>query len=70
MVVYYADVEDLKYAQIAEIMNIPTGTVMSRLHRGRRQLRCLLADAADETGTPRMQRARSISCKWQYRACS
>jgi RNA polymerase sigma-70 factor (ECF subfamily) len=62
MVVYYADVEDLKYAQIAEIMDTPTGTVMSRLHRGRRQLRRLLADAADETGTPAMQRTRSISC--------
>jgi RNA polymerase sigma-70 factor (ECF subfamily) len=69
MVVYYADVEDLKYAQIAEIMDIPTGTVMSRLHRGRRQLRRLLADAADETGTPTMQRTRSISCNRRYRAC-
>jgi RNA polymerase sigma-70 factor (ECF subfamily) len=62
MVVYYADVEDLKYTQIAEIMNIPTGTVMSRLHRGRRQLRRLLADAADETGTPTMQRTRHRAC--------
>jgi RNA polymerase sigma-70 factor (ECF subfamily) len=68
MVVYYADVEDLKYTQIAEIMDIPTGTVMSRLHRGRRQLRRLLADAADETGTPTMQRTRSISCNRRYRA--
>jgi RNA polymerase sigma-70 factor (ECF subfamily) len=62
MVVYYADVEDLKYTKIADIMHIPKGTVMSRLHRGRRQLRRLLADAADETGTPTMQRTR-------YRAC-
>jgi RNA polymerase sigma-70 factor (ECF subfamily) len=43
-VVYYADVEDLKYTQIAEIMHTSQGTVMSRLHRGRRQLRRLLAN--------------------------
>jgi RNA polymerase sigma-70 factor (ECF subfamily) len=62
MVVYYADVEDLKYKEIAEIMDIPKGTVMSRLHRGRRQLRRLLADAAHETSTPTTRLARSISC--------
>jgi RNA polymerase sigma-70 factor (ECF subfamily) len=42
--VYYADVEELKYREIADIMHIPTGTVMSRVHRGRRHLRDLLAD--------------------------
>jgi RNA polymerase sigma-70 factor, ECF subfamily len=47
LVVYYADVQDLKYRQIAEIMHIPQGTVMSRLHRGRRQLRRLLGNVAE-----------------------
>jgi len=50
MVVYYADVEGLSYAEIAEIMDTPVGTVMSRLHRGRSQLRELLADYAAERG--------------------
>src|SRR3984957_2787036 len=45
-VVYYADVQGLPYRQIAAIMNTPTGTVASQLHRGRRQLRKLLADSA------------------------
>ena len=49
LVVYYADVQDLKYRQIAEIMHIPQGTVMSRLHRGRRQLRRLLGNVAEYT---------------------
>src|SRR5271155_6144042 len=44
--VYYADVEGLRYQQIAAIMNTPTGTVASQLHRGRRQLRRLLGDGA------------------------
>jgi RNA polymerase sigma-70 factor (ECF subfamily) len=42
--VYYADVEGLPSAAIANIMDTPLGTVTSRLHRGRRQLRGLLAD--------------------------
>ncbi len=50
MAVYYADVEGFPYKEIAEIMDTPIGTVMSRLHRGRRQLRGLLADVAKERG--------------------
>jgi RNA polymerase sigma-70 factor (ECF subfamily) len=50
MAVYYADVEGFPYKEIAEIMDTPIGTVMSRLHRGRRQLRELLADVARERG--------------------
>lgn len=46
MAVYLADVEGFAYKEIAEIMDIPVGTVMSRLHRGRRQLRDMLADYA------------------------
>ena len=50
MVVYYADVEGLAYKEIAEVMGIPLGTVMSRLHRGRKQLREMLKDVARDQG--------------------
>lgn len=50
LAVYFADVEGFAYQEIAEIMKTPIGTVMSRLHRGRRMLRELLADYAAERG--------------------
>ncbi|CAN5235066.1 N/A [soil metagenome] len=50
MAVYFADVEGFSYQEIADIMKTPVGTVMSRLHRGRRLLRDLLADYARERG--------------------
>ncbi|MBA2573934.1 MAG: sigma-70 family RNA polymerase sigma factor [Nocardioidaceae bacterium] len=50
LAVYLADVEGFAYKEIAEIMGTPVGTVMSRLHRGRGQLRALLADYALERG--------------------
>jgi RNA polymerase sigma-70 factor (ECF subfamily) len=50
LAVYLADVEGFAYKEIAEIMETPVGTVMSRLHRGRKQLRSLLADYGRERG--------------------
>lgn len=50
LAVYFADVEGFSYKEVAEILNIPTGTVMSRLHRGRKLLREALADYAKERG--------------------
>ena len=50
LAVYLADVEGFSYQEIADIMKTPVGTVMSRLHRGRRLLRDKLADYARERG--------------------
>lgn len=48
--VYLVDVEGFSYQEVADIMETPTGTVMSRLHRGRRLLREQLAEYAHEQG--------------------
>ena len=48
--VYLADVEGFSYKDIADIVEVPAGTVMSRLHRGRKLLREKLADYAKELG--------------------
>jgi len=50
LAVYFADVEGFSYQEIADIMKTPVGTVMSRLHRGRRLLRGLLSGYANERG--------------------
>mgnify|MGYP003396981511 CR=1 FL=1 len=58
LAVYLADVEGFAYQEIADIMKTPIGTVMSRLHRGRRLLRDLLAEYAKERGiTPTPSRS-------------
>ena len=50
LAVFLADVEGFAYKEIAEIMGTPIGTVMSRLNRGRTQLRRLLSDYARDRG--------------------
>ena len=50
LAVFLADVEGFSYKEIAEIMGTPIGTVMSRLNRGRNQLRNLLAEYARDRG--------------------
>ncbi len=50
MAVYLSDVEGFAYKEIAEITGVPTGTVMSRLHRGRKLLRASLAEYAKDRG--------------------
>ena len=50
LAVYYADVEGFSYREIADMMNVSVGTVMSRLHRGRRRLRKILFVVASQRG--------------------
>ncbi len=50
LAVYLADVEGFSYKEIADIMGTPVGTVMSRLHRGRKALQRALADYARGRG--------------------
>jgi RNA polymerase sigma-70 factor, ECF subfamily len=56
-VVYLADVEGYKYHEIAEKLDIPVGTVMSRIHRGRNLLRRKLLGYGPAVAPPRRQTA-------------
>jgi RNA polymerase sigma-70 factor (ECF subfamily) len=53
MIVYFADVAGFKYREVAVLMNIPVGTVMSRLSRSRARLRELLTEVARDRGVHR-----------------
>ncbi|GLZ03118.1 ECF RNA polymerase sigma factor SigR [Actinomadura sp. NBRC 104412] len=59
LAVYLADVEGFAYKEIADIMGVPIGTVMSRLHRGRRRLREELEEYAREQGISTASAGRS-----------
>ncbi len=50
LAVILSDVEDFSYAEMAEIMDVPIGTVMSRLHRGRKALQKRLWELARDRG--------------------
>jgi RNA polymerase sigma-70 factor (ECF subfamily) len=50
LAVYLADVEGFSYKEIAEILEVPIGTVMSRLHRGRKAMQKRLFEYAVERG--------------------
>jgi RNA polymerase sigma-70 factor, ECF subfamily len=53
-IVLLADVEEFAYREIAEMLQIPAGTVMSRLHRGRKLLRVELAGYARNYGIKKL----------------
>jgi RNA polymerase sigma-70 factor (ECF subfamily) len=53
LAVVLSDIEGFTYAEMAEIMDVPMGTVMSRLHRGRKALQKRLLDLAKERGIVR-----------------
>jgi RNA polymerase sigma-70 factor (ECF subfamily) len=60
-VVILSDVEDMTYKEIADVLSIPTGTVMSRLHRGRKLLRAELVGYANALGIGRTTEAKGTN---------
>ena len=68
MVVILADLEGFSYKEIAEILEVPVGTVMSRLYRGRRLMETAMLEFARDhgylrEGEPTKMRSRSASAK-------
>ncbi len=61
-IVLLADVQEFSYKEIAEMLRIPVGTVMSRLSRGRKQLRVKLADYASAKGIGRKPEESAYEC--------
>jgi RNA polymerase sigma-70 factor (ECF subfamily) len=61
MAVILADLEDFSYKEIAEIMECPTGTVMSRLYRGRKMLQQLLYQYAVDQGIIEADRGNALT---------
>lgn len=57
-VLLLVSVEDLTYAQAAQILDIPVGTVMSRLSRARERLRRLMAGDESRIATPHLRRVK------------
>jgi RNA polymerase sigma-70 factor, ECF subfamily len=60
-VVYLADIEGYAYREIAQATGMPMGTVRSRLHRARRELRDLLSGHPDASRPTAPGRARQFS---------
>jgi RNA polymerase sigma-70 factor (ECF subfamily) len=56
-VILLADVQELSYKEVADALEIPIGTVMSRLNRGRKLLRAELANFAESYGVNKAQTA-------------
>ena len=63
--VLLADVEGFSYKEIAEMLDIPIGTVMSRLHRGRKQMQKLLYDFARQRGLVRDDDSDDTAQGWE-----
>lgn len=62
--IYLADVEGLSYKEIADVTGVATGTVMSRVHRGRQRLRAVLGSTAR-----RRRLIRDLGSDDRHRAC-
>lgn len=67
VVVLLADLQDFAYKDIADILDVPMGTVMSRLHRGRKMLQARLVDYARKEGIVSEEVAHNVMSLNTYR---